>query len=113
MDTENFESLSPTLTVVNLTFKNAQSSGHARYNENGDYLGTGADGGGGAIYFYGGNVKSFNNAFINNNCPDWGPDLAGGGIYGVGRGIMTVVNSTFDGNGCSNGGAVGGVCMLP
>ena len=109
LDTGNFELTSPTLTVMNLIFKNARSTASDRYNDDGDYLGADQDGGGGAIFFYGGNVKSFNNKFYNNHCPDWGPDLAGGGIYGIGEGRMTVVNSRFKNNTCANGGALGGL----
>ncbi|MFC1598328.1 hypothetical protein ACFL2M_02225 [Patescibacteria group bacterium] len=109
LDTGNFEATSPTLIVMNLTFRNGRSTASDRYNDDGDYLGADEDGGGGAIYYYGGNVRSFNNTFINNRCPSWGPDLAGGGIYGIGEGRTTIVKNHFERNSCANGGAVGGL----
>ncbi|MBU0731810.1 hypothetical protein KKC88_02920 [Patescibacteria group bacterium] len=109
LDTGNFELTAPTLTVKNLIFRNGRSTASNRYNDDGDYLGADQDGGGGAIFFYGGKVKSFNNKFYNNHCPDWGPDLAGGGIYGIGEGRMVIVNNRFKNNTCANGGAVGGL----
>ncbi len=109
LQTGNFESTSPTLTVMNLTFRNATSTGSDRYNDDGDYLGYNEDAGGGAIHYYGGNVSAFDCTFINNHCPDWGPDLAGGGIYGIGDGRTTIADSHFEDNTCANGGAVGGL----
>lgn len=109
MDTGNFESTTPTLTVMNLTFRDAMSTGSDQFNSNGDYLGFSTDAGGGAIFYHGGNVRVFNSTFINNQCPSTGPDLAGGGVYGIGNGRTTMVNSRFGNNSCSNGGAVGGL----
>ncbi len=109
LETNNFELTTPTLTVMNMTFRDASSTGQLLYNNDGVYLGYHYDAGGGAIYYHGGNVKVFNSTFINNKCPGWGPDLAGGGIYGVGDGVTTIVNSHFENNSCANGGAIGGL----
>ncbi|MBF0264163.1 MAG: hypothetical protein HQL46_02750 [Gammaproteobacteria bacterium] len=101
MDTGNFENTAPTLTIKNLNFINGKSSGTSTS------LGTHYDGGGGAIYYVGGNVQVFNSQFTNNSCDDLGPDLAGGAIFGNGRGETIVFESNFDGNHCANGGAIG------
>ena len=101
LDTGNFERTDPTLTVMNLTFRDGRSFGTAIE------LGTHHDGGGAAIFYQGGNVQVFNATFENNACDDLGPDLAGGAIYGLGLGRTTVVNSDFRGNHCANGGAIG------
>ena len=101
MDTGNFELTEPTLTVMNLTFRDGRSFGTPIA------LGTYYDGGGAAIYYVGGNVRVFNATFENNACDDLGPDLAGGAIFGNGRGRTTVVNSDFRDNRCANGGAIG------
>ena len=101
MDTDNFERTTPTLTVKNLTFRDGRSSGTQIS------LGTDYDGGGGAIYYVGGNVQVFNCIFEDNACDDLGPDLAGGAIFGNGRGRTTIVNSDFRRNHCANGGAIG------
>lgn len=103
LDTGNFEATSPTLEVQNLTFRDGHSSGTAIP------LGTDTDGGGGAIYHLGGNVRVFNSRFYDNVCPVDGPDVAGGAIYGIGAGETTIVGSVFQGNRCSNGGAIGGL----
>ena len=101
LDTGNFERTAPTLTVIDLTFVDGRSSGTAIP------LGTHFNGGGAAIYYVGGNVQVFDSVFENNACDDLGPDLAGGAIFGNGRGRTTVVNSDFRGNHCANGGAIG------
>ncbi len=99
----NFELSSPTLTVQNLTFRNGRASGTPIK------LGTELDGGGGAIYHYGGTVVALDSFFLDNHCAQEGPDVAGGAIYGVGLGETIVVGSYFAGNSGSNGGAIGGL----
>lgn len=101
IDTGNFEALSPTLTVQNLTLRDGKSTGTPIP------LGTDIDGGGGAIYHLGGNVIVIDSVFLDNTGPEEGPDVGGGAIYGVGAGKTTIVGSAFAGNRCANGGAIG------
>lgn len=101
LDTGNFEASGPTLTVQRLGFENGRSSGTAIP------LGVDTDGGGGAIYHLGGSVHAIDCVFRANRCPEEGPDVAGGAIYGIGVGETVVVGSVFTNNRCSNGGAIG------
>jgi hypothetical protein len=48
-----------------------------------------------------------NSRFVNNHGPSLGPDVAGGAIYAEGSLDVTIVNSTFQSNDASNGGAFG------
>ncbi len=87
----------PRLTVQNITFANGRS------------VGDDPDGGG-AIFVRGGRFRAINTRFLDNECDPVGPDVAGGAvrITGTASGQMNyIVNSTFDGNTCSNGGGVG------
>ncbi len=95
MDTGNYEATGPDLTVQRLTLRD----GHAE--------GALLDGGGGAIYFVGGSVTAIDATFLDNAAVLEGPDVAGGAIYGIGVGELTVVGSVFSGNRASNGGAIG------
>jgi len=70
-------------------------------------LGTDVDGGGGAIYHVGGNVVVYGTLFLDNEAALEGPDVAGGAIYSIGKGGVTIVGSQFKGNRAANGGAVG------
>ncbi|WAS93243.1 choice-of-anchor Q domain-containing protein [Nannocystis punicea] len=101
MNTSNFESQGPNLTVQRLRFIDGKSSGTETP------LGTDVDGGGGAIFHLGGNVTAIDSTFENNEAATWGPDVAGGAIYGIGVGATTVVGCTFNNNRAANGGALG------
>lgn len=101
MDTKNFEATSPTLTVQRLTLRDGKASGTAIP------LGTDTDGGGGAIYHVGGNVNVIDCVFLDNEAALEGPDVAGGAIYSIGLGTLTVSGSHFAGNRAANGGAIG------
>ncbi|HEU4533278.1 MAG TPA: choice-of-anchor Q domain-containing protein [Polyangiaceae bacterium] len=101
LDTGNFERPTPTLTLQRLALVDGKSSGASTP------LGTATDGGGGAVYHLGGTVVAIDSTFRNNEGPAEGPDVAGGAIFGAGAGETIVVGSTFDGNRCANGGAVG------
>ena len=84
----------PTLAVQNLTFANGNSIGHKR-----------SFGGGGGIYVFGGQVKLNNVGFFSNRC-----DTNGGGLRVIiQKKPVYVVNSTFDGGKCANGGGIGGL----
>ena len=98
---DDFEATSPTFTVERLTLQHGKATGTPVP------LGTDLDGGGGAIYFVGGRAVVIDSVFLDNHGADTGPDVAGGAIYAIGVGGVTIVGSTFAGNSCSNGGAVG------
>lgn len=101
MDTGNFEAQGPLLTVQRLRFADGKASGTQIP------LGTDVDGGGGAIFHRGGSVTAIDCQFENNEAATWGPDVAGGAIYGIGVGATTVVGCTFHNNRAANGGALG------
>lgn len=89
----------PRLTVQNLTFVDADSTGES-YD------------GGGAIWVRGGRFKVVNSRFFDNTCDASGPDVGGGAIRVFSQyntQPVYVVNSTFDGNTCSNGGAINSI----
>jgi len=90
----------PRLTVQNITFADANSSGEAEYE------------GGGAIWARGGRLKIVNSRFFNNICADTGPDVGGAGVRTFSQfdaQPVYVVNSTFGGEaGYGNVGANGG-----
>ena len=95
----------PQLTVQNLTFIDANSSGLSPYD------------GGGAIWARGGRLKVVNSRFFRNQCDAAGPDVGGGAIRAVSQSQnlpVYVVGSTFGGrtdlsNVCSNGGALSSI----
>ncbi|WP_202961826.1 hypothetical protein [Megalodesulfovibrio gigas] len=94
----------PRLTVQNLTFSNADSTGEA-YD------------GGGAIYVRGGRFKIVNSRFFNNTCDAEGPDVGGAAVRVFDQyqdQPVYVVNSTFGGgsrygNVGSNGGGLSSI----
>jgi hypothetical protein len=70
------------------------------------------DYGGGAIFVRGGQLTVVNSAFTGNRCYRYGPDLGGGAIRAYGMDMSApvyITNDTFDGNQCSNGGALSGL----
>ncbi len=88
----------PRLVVQNLTFTGGNGTGQS----------TDGFAGGGAIFAYGGRLLVFNDRFVNNRCDSTGPDLGGAAvrvIYELGTPAY-LVNSTFQGGICSNGGAL-------
>jgi len=101
MDTGNFEATGPLLTVQHLTFTGGHATG-TKFR-----LGTDVDGGGGAIFYRGGSVTAIDCTFTDNKAAELGPDVAGGGIYGIGVGETIVVASRFNANRAANGGALG------
>ena len=91
----------PQLTVQNLTFTGGDSTGE-----------TAEGGGGGAIFVRGGRFKVVNSRFVNNRCDPTGPDLGGAAlrVLSQSRGLpVYIVNSTFEGGVCSNGGALSSI----
>lgn len=88
-----------TLTVQNLTFRDGSTAA---------LPGNTTDSGGAAIYrgtF--GTLNVIDCSFFDNVGPTTGQDVAGGAIYSFGATTTTIVGSVFQGNRCSNGGALG------
>ena len=87
----------PRLVVQNIAFQNGYAAGSS------------ADDGGGAILARGGRFKAVNATFRNNRCSKVGPDVGGAAVR-IGSGAENrpnyVVNSTFTGGRCSNGGGI-------
>jgi Chlamydia polymorphic membrane protein (Chlamydia_PMP) repeat len=91
----------PRLTVRNLTFADGNSTG--RHFDGG---------GGGAIFALGGRLRVVNSHFTDNRCDATGPDLGGAAIRALSQyhGLpVYVINSTFRGGTCSNGGALSSI----
>ncbi len=97
----------PQLTVQNLTF----ADGNATSSDN-------TDGGGGAIFVLGGELKVVNSTFLDDRCYATGPDLGGAAIRAQGfadepgqssPAPIYIVQSTFRGGVCSNGGALSSI----
>jgi hypothetical protein len=101
----------PKLTVQNITFEDGYSGAH-------QVTGTGPLGwyggvdGGGAIYAEGGQFKAVNSQFIDNRCYGAGPDLGGGAIRVLAQydnRPVYIIDDTFKGGSCSNGGALSSI----
>ena len=91
----------PRLTVQNLVFTDGNSTGQMAEG-----------GGGGAIFVRGGRFKIINSRFTGNRCDRTGPDLGGAAVRVLSQHDgqpVYVVNSTFDGGVCSNGGALSSI----
>jgi hypothetical protein len=69
--------------------------------------------GGGAIYRKGGALTVIDSVFSNNRCAVTGQDTAGGALRLIYPTPALVVGSTFDGNKCSDGGAIGSLGASP
>jgi hypothetical protein len=98
-----WEQAGPRLIVQNMRFADGYSGTHQ--TSTGDY-------GGGAIFARGGQLTVVNSAFTGNRCYRYGPDLGGGAIRAYGMDMAApvyITNDTFDGNQCSNGGALSGL----
>ncbi len=91
----------PLMTVQNITFAHGNSTGQT-------YEG----GGGGAIFDRGGRLKVVHARFVDNRCDSTGPDLGGAAIRALSQYHnlpLYVVDSTFTGGVCSNGGALSSI----
>jgi predicted outer membrane repeat protein len=92
---------SPTLVVQNLSFTDGNSTGR-------EFDG----GGGGAIFARGGQLRIVNSLFTRNRCERDGPDIGGGAVRALSQyddRPVSVVNSHFVDNACSNGGALSSI----
>lgn len=91
----------PQLVVQNLTFTRGNSTGDRTEG-----------GGGGAIFVRGGRVRVVNTRFTDNRCDSTGPDLGGAALRVLSQhdnAPVYVVNSTFSGGRCANGGATSSI----
>jgi Chlamydia polymorphic membrane protein (Chlamydia_PMP) repeat len=92
---------SPRLVVQNITFADGNSTGE-RFD----------GGGGGAIFDRGGRLRIVDSVFVHNRCERNGPDIGGGAVRALSQyhGLpVYVVDSRFEGNACSNGGALSSI----
>jgi len=94
----SFERGWPTLTVQRLAFVRGSSAGVS---------GDDTARGGGAIWVRGGSLRVIQSSLVDNHGPIVGQDVAGGAVYNVGSGSVTITDSAFSGNSASNGGAIG------
>ena len=69
--------------------------------------GTDIDSGGAAVFRRGGSLTVLDCIFTGNHGPSPGQDVAGGAVYSLGTGATVISGSTFLGNSCSSGGAIG------
>jgi hypothetical protein len=92
----------PRLTLQNLTFADGNATGQD--TEDG--------GGGGAVFARGGRLAVINSRFLRNRCDATGPDLGGAAVRALseynGQPVY-IVNSTFSGGICANGGALSSI----
>ncbi|MBI5500980.1 MAG: hypothetical protein HY907_12115 [Deltaproteobacteria bacterium] len=95
----SFERPEPRLTVQRLAFANGRTTDVPHTSS--------TDNGGAAIYRLGGSLDVIDCVFQGNVGPENGQDVAGGAVYSIGVGTTTIVGSTFRGNRCSSGGAIG------
>lgn len=95
------DSRHPRLVVQHLTLAHGNSSGNEYFN-----------GGGGAIFSYGGQLRIVDSTFIGNRCDRNGADLGGGAVrarFQYHNNPVYVVHSTFLSGRCSNGAALSGL----
>ena len=91
----------PRLTIEHLGFTDGNSTGQ-RFD----------GGGGGAIFDRGGRLRIVDSTFTGNRCDPTGPDLGGGAVRALSqyRSLpVEVIDSRFDRNVCSNGGALSSI----
>jgi hypothetical protein len=107
-DSGNFRATMTTFTFQHLTLKGGKSTGTTIPSAPPPCSqGTETDGGGAAILVTDGVLHVLDVTFLSNAAAALGPDVAGGGVYGIGSLDVTIVGSTFAANTASNGGAVG------
>lgn len=100
---DNFEKPTPRVTVQKLNFVDGHTTDVPATSD--------TKHGGAAIYRLGGTLTVIDSKFVGNIGPGDGQDVAGGAIYSVGGATTTIVGSSFAGNKCSNGGALGNLGM--
>lgn len=95
----SFERTEPRVTIQRMRFVNG------RTNDVPNTMST--EQSGAAIYRVGGTLTILDSVFEGSVGPETGQDVAGGAVYSIGVGTTTIVGSTFRGNRCSSGGALG------
>ncbi len=107
-DGGDFRKTTTTVTLQHLAIKGAKSSGTTIPDAPPPCSqGTDVDGGGAAILIRDGVLHVIDVVFEGGQAAALGPDVAGGGVYGIGSIDVTIVGSRFTGNKAANGGAVG------
>jgi hypothetical protein len=105
----------PQIVVQHITFEDGYDGAHqATCTSNIPACWYGGVGGGGAIYVEGGQFKAVNSQFVDNRCYAYGPDLGGGAIRALAQyenRSVYIVNDTFRGGRCSNGGALSSISV--
>jgi hypothetical protein len=105
----------PQIVVQHITFEDGYDGAHqATCTSNIPACWYGGVDGGGAIYVEGGQFKAVNSQFVDNRCYAYGPDLGGGAIRALAQyenRSVYIVNDTFRGGRCSNGGALSSISV--
>ena len=97
-------------TTPLVVFQNIELKGGNATVDPAGYAGVGGGGGGGAIAMRGGQFKAVNVTFADNRCMTLASDGGGGAVRLTGQSATSyIVNSTFTGNKCANGGAISGL----
>jgi hypothetical protein len=107
-DGGDFRKTKTTVTLQHLTIQNARSTGTPiPMAPPPCSQGFNTDGGGAAVLIRDGILHVIDVTFQNGQAASPGPDVAGGGVYGIGSLDVTITGSRFLNNTASNGGAVG------
>jgi hypothetical protein len=105
----------PRIVVQNITFADGYNGARqATCTANAPRCWYGGVDGGGAIYVEGGQFKAVDSRFVDNRCYAYGPDLGGGAIRALAQyqnRPVYIVGDTFEGNRCSNGGALSSISV--
>ena len=105
----------PQIVVQNITFEDGYDGAQqATCTANIPTCWYGGVDGGGAIYVEGGQFRAVNSRFIDNRCYADGPDLGGGAIRALAQyenRPIYIVDDTFTGGRCSNGGALSSISV--
>ena len=105
----------PQIVVQNIGFEDGYNGAHqATCTANIPKCWYGGVDGGGAVYVEGGQFKAVHSQFVDNRCYAYGPDLGGGAIRALAQyqnRPVYIVGDTFDGNRCSNGGALSSISV--
>lgn len=103
----------PQIVVQHITFADGYDGTHqATCTANEPRCWYGGVDGGGAIYVEGGQFRAVDAQFVDNRCYAYGPDLGGGAIRALAQyrnRPVYIVDDTFRGGRCSNGGALSSI----
>jgi hypothetical protein len=105
----------PQVVVQNITLQDGHDGTHqATCTTNTPRCWYGGVDGGGAVYAEGGQFRAVNARFVDNSCHANGPDLGGGAIRALAQyqnRPVYIINDTFSGGRCSNGGALSSISV--